>query len=337
MIPLFKNHCLFFIIFIILISFSCRNDEKRKIDSFDAFNLGVQAVKSENLDLAKYYFQRATLLNPDFVEARLNLANAQFLTGNLNDARELYSTLISEKQFDPRLLFNLGWIYMIQEDYETANGLFLKSRKADPEFYDSDYGLANLALVRDQPVLARFYLEKYLLDVPDGRWTPKANEILASLPTDVSESLKILDDSAISIKPDNQTNNPEPAATAPVDEITPEKTKPVNEKVPVKNDSENNKTKKTQTVTPPPVVVPETPKKPAPEKKTVAELIADGKIALKNGDFSVAEKCFKEARLLDSKVEEIPLNLAKIYFNKNNLSDEKKYLREYLQLGGKNK
>jgi tetratricopeptide (TPR) repeat protein len=163
---------------------SCRSGDKQQIESYNSYNLGVKAVKANNLDLAGNYFKKAVILNPDFTEARLNLANINFLKGNLDEARDEYIKLLEEKQYDPRLLFNLGWIYLKQENYETAAELFRKSRRVDPSFTDSDYGLAMLAHAQNEDALTKFHLQNYIANSTDGRWSKKANEVLNSLASD---------------------------------------------------------------------------------------------------------------------------------------------------------
>lgn len=332
-----RNIAPLIIIVILMMITSCKSGEKRNIESFDAFNLGVKSVKSENLDLAKYYFQRAIILNPNFVEAKLNLANVQFLKGELDDARELYSALLAEKQFDPRLLYNLGWIYMVQEDFETANDLFLKSRKADVNFYDSDYGLAQLSILKNQPVMARFYLEKYMQEEPDGRWTEKSRETLALLPDENFDPLQDLDIDPVQNEEDDQIQEPDPTPVKTPDDIKQEKTPVVEEKIPVVVEPKKEITKKPEKIKAPPVVKKKPPEKPAQPKKSVSALIVEGRIAFKKGDFSNAEKSLNEAWRRDKKSTETALLLAKIYYRKKSISNEKKYLFEYLKLSGKNK
>ncbi len=296
-----------------VISISCRSDDKKKLEAYDSFNLGVKAVKADNIDLAGHYFKKAVILNPDFTEARLNLANVDFLNGNLDKARDEYSKLLKEKVYDPRLLFNLGWIYLMQENYETAGELFRKSRRVDPSFTDSDYGLAMLAHSQNEDSLTRFHLQQYLENSPYGRWSNKANEVLNSI-------------TPVNIETSNLPDKPE--------ESLPETTITKPDEVPMTNQNEititDNQPKVEETKEP--------EKKPvhAKPRKTTSQLISEGTSALNNKEYSTAENRFKQALRQDSKSIEASRGLAKLYFIKGKGSLEEKYVKQYVKSSGGN-
>ncbi len=298
---------------------SCRSGDKQQIESYNSYNLGVKAVKANNLDLAGNYFKKAVILNPDFTEARLNMANIDFLKGNLDEARDEYTKLLEEKQYDPRLLFNLGWIYLMQEYYETAGELFRKSRRVDPSFTDSDYGLAMLAHVQNEDALTKFHLNNYIANSTDGRWSKKANEVLNSLASDEG----IIEEVEIPVTEIIDTQPVEIPEITPAEIVQPVKETPAEEK------------KKPEIIKTPDE---EVKKKPVvtKKKKTTSQLLNEGNAALKEGEYSTAENRLKQAFRQDVKSIEAAKSLAKLYYAKDSNSLEEKYIKEYVKLSGGN-
>jgi len=295
---------------------SCRSGDKQQIESYNSYNLGVKAVKANNLDLAGNYFKKAVILNPDFTEARLNLANIDFLKGNLDKARDEYTKLLEEKQYDPRLLFNLGWIYLKQENYETAAELFRKSRRVDPSFTDSDYGLAMLAHAQNEDALTKFHLQNYIANSADGRWSKKANEVLNSLASDEG----IIEETEISTTETTDSQPVEIPKITPAEIVQPVKETPVEEKKPDIIKTPDKEVKK-KTVAPKP-------------KKTTSQLLNEGNASLKKGEYSTAENRLKQALRQDKKSIEAAKSLAKLYYAKGSNSLEEKYIKEYVRLSG---
>lgn len=320
---------------VMLISISCRSEDKKKLDAYETFNLGVKAVKSDNIDLAGHYFKKAVILDPGFTEARLNLANVDFLNGDLEKARNEYIKLLEEKVYDPRLLFNLGWIYLMQEDYKTAGDLFRKSRRVDASFTDSDYGLAMLAYKQNEDALTQFHLEQYIKNSPEGRWSKKAHETLALVSDDVITS-DVIDTNIQPDVPDNSSG--EIPVANPVEIVDSHETE-----TPVFDDTPEIKSPEIpETVIPKKESVKEPPKtpvkKPVVKKpvKSTSQLIKEGTIALNNDEYSTAESRFKQALKQDSKSVNASKGLARVYFAKGNDSLETKYLKQYIDSFGGN-
>lgn len=306
---------------------SCRSGDKQQIESYNSYNLGVKAVKANNLDLAGNYFKKAVILNPDFTEARLNLANIDFLKGNLDEARDEYTKLLEEKKYDPRLLFNLGWIYLMQEDYKTAGELFRKSRRIDTSFTDSDYGLAMLAHAQNEDALTKFHLQNYINNTTEGRWSKKATEVLNSLESDegIIEDVVIEEPDEPVIPPtgNTETKPVEIAETTPTEIVQPVKEIPVEEQ------------KKPEIIKTPDKEIKKKPVVSKP-KKTTSQLISEGIAALEKGEYSTAENRLKQALRQDKKSIEAAKNLAKLYCAKGSNSLEEKFIKEYVKLSGGN-
>ena len=315
------------------LSASCSQTNSRQNEAINSYNKGVRAIKADNLDLAGFYFRRAVILKPDFKEARLNLANVFFLDGNLDAAREEYMKLISEKTEDPRIYFNLGWIYLAQGEFKTAKQYFDTLQKKYPTFTDADYGLALLAKEEGEDSLVKFHLEKYLEKEPNGRWSDKARSMLPS-----GNGLSNIEPPAIEQEEAPVVDETQPPSDIDISSVDEKKEDiiPPKQETPgkVEKPSSSEKTK------------PSTPEKKEPSSKTntpppdtkqkVSTLIDEGFKALDKHDLKNAEKKFKEALKVNENSISAYNGLAKTCFLGRKVSDEKKYVIQMIKLGGAN-
>jgi tetratricopeptide (TPR) repeat protein len=326
---------------------SCNSEKKRRTDSFSAYNRGIRAVKANNLDLGSFYFKKALILNPEFTEARLNLANTLFLKGDFKEAQDLYGQLLKDKEEDPRVLFNLGSIYSAKGNYEIARECFVKSRKADPGFADADYGFGMMYVAQKEDELAKFHLENYIKNNPDGRWIDKAKTELESLTgikaDDVSPVIDPLQNVPVNpiaeadLTPEEIPSPQVIETPAPV--VKPEVKEPSKESVVTKPKATEQKPSSNVKNTKPPVKEqkPSKVEEIRPEQiKPLSQILADGWSALQKGDLKKAEKEFKSANSLEKDSAEAAKGLAKVYYVSGRYPEEKKYIDLMIKRKGGN-
>lgn len=108
--------------------------------------------------LANTYFQlknydevvklesRAVELNPDDIDAVINLALAYDFLGQTEKAMSEYSKALEKNPDEKDLIFNLGRLYYMNDDYEKAIELFERAIKANPDDYDANLNVGNAYL-----------------------------------------------------------------------------------------------------------------------------------------------------------------------------------------------
>ena len=315
------------VITIAVLNTSCSSDAKREYEAISSYNKGVQAIKSENFELAGFYFRRAVIINPDFKEARLDLANAYFLNGNLDAAREEYVKLLTDKDKDPRLYFNLGWIYLTQDEYETSRQCFDNLKKSFPDFHDADYGLAMLANKSGDNETEKLYLKKYLESEPIGRWSEKAKQAISvidgtsqpeQIKNTIDNSIENADEKNLSVEATTETpktdNAIESGKKNPVESKEAKKTPKTEEKATKPEKKTEDKTKE--------------------KNNTLSAALSNGFKALEKGDLKKAEKYFKEASKANPKSSDASLGLAKVYFLNKKSSQAREEVKKTVKLKG---
>jgi len=73
--------------------------------------MGLTSYQLEEFDDAVEYIERATFLNPESLEARVNLGAAYLAAERYQDAQLVYELLIEETGGDADTFYNLGWAF----------------------------------------------------------------------------------------------------------------------------------------------------------------------------------------------------------------------------------
>ena len=105
---------------------------------------------------------KKTTKNVNFLEKDKLLSNAFALhsKGRVKEASEIYNLLIKNGYFDPRILNNLGTIYLQLKDFDKAILLFKESINKFPRSLEPYSNLANVLLKKGNRDAAKKYLEK---------------------------------------------------------------------------------------------------------------------------------------------------------------------------------
>ena len=89
--------------------------------------MGLTSYQLEEFDDAVEYIERATFLNPESLEARVNLGAAYLAAERYQDSQLVYELLIEETGGDADTFYNLGWAFLLQEDAEQAKEVWEQS------------------------------------------------------------------------------------------------------------------------------------------------------------------------------------------------------------------
>jgi len=71
---------------------------------------------------------------------RLDDAHAAMESGNLDDALTLFQEILAENPTITTAYLGIGEIYMLQEDYESAEPAFARAARLEPRNYEAQYG-----------------------------------------------------------------------------------------------------------------------------------------------------------------------------------------------------
>ncbi len=125
--------------------------------------------------------REALSLSPDFLPARVRLAESLLESGNLDDSKSLFLALVDEPQSRPAVEVGLGRIAAAQGEHEAALAHFGRAVTLFPELGAAHYGLAlsYRALGRlDEARSALALQERY-----GARWPALVDPVLATVTT----------------------------------------------------------------------------------------------------------------------------------------------------------
>ena len=95
-------------------------------------NIGYSHYLANSLPLAEKYFRQAISLNANYVEAWRNLALIYVRRGDYNKALDI---LVSKFQDEPSAYNMVGYLCMLDAQYELAESFFQKAIAASPVYY----------------------------------------------------------------------------------------------------------------------------------------------------------------------------------------------------------
>jgi tetratricopeptide (TPR) repeat protein len=88
---------------------------------------GLSEYKLENYMSSVQYLERAVQLNPDSVDARVNLGAAYIAAKRFEDAELVYTMIIEENPADGQAFFNLGLSQYNQNNKDGAKEAWLRA------------------------------------------------------------------------------------------------------------------------------------------------------------------------------------------------------------------
>ena len=146
----------------------------------DWYQLGAE-IDEDPADFARatHAYERALDLDPHHVGALVNLGNAHYRLGQIDEARRLYERALALDPRNPRVHYNLGNVYDDLEEFRTAIRFFESALRLNPANADAHF---NLGLVHDRlgdVEKVRKHMLAYLRLVPEGEMAEVAAEYLS--------------------------------------------------------------------------------------------------------------------------------------------------------------
>lgn len=126
----------------------------------DWFVLGIELEISSPSE-ARDAYRRALELDPENVEARLNLGRLLHEAGEASAAEAHYRMALDLRPDDATAAFNLGVALEDQERLDDAVKAYLVAIASEPDYSDAYYNLAHLYERLEEPALALRYLKSY--------------------------------------------------------------------------------------------------------------------------------------------------------------------------------
>lgn len=106
-------------------------------DSLDALvNLANLYRVQNQLDKAIEFFQKIILLNPDHFDAYFNLGNIHFDLRNLDESEKYFKKVLEFEPTNIDVIFKLGGIYYLKGNYEEALVHYTRVANFDPNYCD---------------------------------------------------------------------------------------------------------------------------------------------------------------------------------------------------------
>ncbi len=110
-----------------------------------------KAMDNENLYLEN--LKKATIYNPMFLDAQLELANAYEELGDYRSALDVYRNLVSNGLNSPQIELNMAWLMFHLGDYENAKHYvkrIIENRQAETTLRTQAYNLLSQILIKEQ-------------------------------------------------------------------------------------------------------------------------------------------------------------------------------------------
>jgi tetratricopeptide (TPR) repeat protein len=114
-------------------------------DNYDAYmQLGL-LYSTKNDPLALTYFDNALEIDPG--NAKAQYAKAFYLqkAGKWEDAKKLYKNIIVNEPQNTKSIYNLGYVYMMQDSFQKAYNSFNLSVETDPGFANGYFGRGSIS------------------------------------------------------------------------------------------------------------------------------------------------------------------------------------------------
>lgn len=137
-------------------------------DSVDAlFHQGVCLHKLNQLEKSIQSFERCIVLQPEHLDAHHNVASTYVALQQGIRALPHYLFMV-QHQPEPSVLFNIGVIYMHQEQHQDAIVYFMEALRLDSAYLQSHINLAGIYLKLNDPTKARFHYQAAQAIDPDS-------------------------------------------------------------------------------------------------------------------------------------------------------------------------
>jgi len=104
---------------------------------------GVSYAALNKLDAAIDNFNHAISVNPNYLDAYINLGHAFKKKGDLNSAINIYKAAQNIQPSNPDAYFNLGKVYAVKRDFEVAIKYYEEAIKLKPDYAKAYFNKGN--------------------------------------------------------------------------------------------------------------------------------------------------------------------------------------------------
>ncbi|WP_448584471.1 SPOR domain-containing protein [Thermocrinis sp.] len=136
----------------------------------------------DNQNLYLENLKKATIYNPMFLDAQLELANAYEELGDYKSALDVYRNLVSNGLNSPQIELNMAWLMFHLGDYENAKHYvkrIIENRQAETTLRTQAYNLLSQILIKEQE---RLLYKVKTEEKPKEKDIPKEEPIITEKP-----------------------------------------------------------------------------------------------------------------------------------------------------------
>jgi len=144
-----------------------------------AYFLGVVYLGETNWEKAAKTFRTALALDPDYLPAKLRLAQCLQFTADMEEAGKLYEAILQKHPDSPHAYYGLGRVYWSRKEFGRATELFQKACTLFPSFGAAHYALARAYQRLGKTDLAR--QEQSLMKKYEGEFPLVDDPLLAEV------------------------------------------------------------------------------------------------------------------------------------------------------------
>ena len=134
-----KRAIFYFVLFCLTISFTFANNS-----ALDYYNAGKKFQQRENFTRAIEYYQEALLINPDYADAWIGLAECAYEMDEYSRALTCLETANKYYKYNLKIQRLKGFCYIGLGELEKANVIFDEILKKFPNDVEAIFGLAQL-------------------------------------------------------------------------------------------------------------------------------------------------------------------------------------------------
>ena len=149
--------------------------------AMEPYNRGVEALQRGEIDAADKEFREAVSLDPDFIDARYNLALVESRRGRHDAAARILEDLLDDHGREVDILFALGNARFHQTRFEDAAGLFREILALEPGHLRAAYALARTLTEDGRGIEAEAAWRAYLELDDASVWAERARMQLEKL------------------------------------------------------------------------------------------------------------------------------------------------------------
>jgi arylsulfatase A-like enzyme/tetratricopeptide (TPR) repeat protein len=139
---------------------SLKIDPKDKIDLLESISQAHQALTKRNFPFVVETTTRILQQDPNIVDAHYLLAAAYL---NLNEHEKAFAEMMNTIRLKPdhsQTLYNLGFYYQLQGNFDEAEKWYLQLLKVVPEHLKGNLNLIDVYRKKNEPEKAKVYLSK---------------------------------------------------------------------------------------------------------------------------------------------------------------------------------